>query len=111
MSITQLIQQQVTLALSTIYQQPFTEKDFQINQTKPEFEGDYTIVLFSLVKALKLSPDAIGNALGQYLVALPNQHFTAYNIIKGFLNIKWQMLFGSKFYRKIMQMFVLEKSL
>ena len=97
MSITQLIQQQVTLALSTIYQQPFTEKDFQINQTKPEFEGDYTIVLFSLVKALKLSPDAIGNALGQYLIALPNQHFTAYNIIKGFLNITvadafWQQI-------------------
>jgi arginyl-tRNA synthetase len=87
MSITLIIQQQVITALSTIYNQPFTEKDFQINQTKPEFEGDYTIVLFSLVKTLKLSPDAIGNALGQQLITLPNASFIAYNIIKGFLNI------------------------
>ena len=74
-------------ALSALYNQPFSEKDFQINLTKPEFEGDYTVVLFSLVKSLKQSPDAIGNQLGQKLINLNTHFFTGYNIIKGFLNL------------------------
>jgi len=73
--------------LSALYDQSFTDKDFQVNQTKPEFEGDYTVVMFSLVKTLKLSPDVIGNTLGGYLVKNYPHLFTAYNIIKGFLNL------------------------
>lgn len=86
MSIVNTIQQKVTEALSEIYQLSFTEKDFQINQTKPEFEGDYTIVMFALVKSLKLAPDAIGNQLGEYLTLKYPELFTGFNIIKGFLN-------------------------
>lgn len=87
MSIVNFLQQSTIAALQSLYNQPFTEKDFQVNLTKPEFEGDYTIVLFSLVKALKSSPDAIGNSLGEYLVREYPGQFTAYNIIKGFLNL------------------------
>ena len=86
MSIVKSIQQSVIKSLSELYSQSFTEKDFQINQTKPEFEGDYTVVLFSLVKSLKQSPDAIGNALGNDLIKNNPDLFTNYNIIKGFLN-------------------------
>ena len=50
MSVTSGIQQAVIKALAQLYSQPFSAKDFQINQTKPEFEGDYTLVLFSFVK-------------------------------------------------------------
>lgn len=87
MSIVSIIQQNILIALSASYNQTFETKDFQINQTKPEFEGDYTVVLFSLVKSLKQSPDAIGNQLGDYLVANFPSTFTQYNIIKGFLNL------------------------
>ena len=87
MSIVSILQKSTIESLSTLYNQSFTEKDFQINQTKPEFEGDYTVVMFSLVKSLKLSPDAIGNQLGEHLVKNYPQLFTAYNIIKGFLNL------------------------
>lgn len=87
MSVTRHIRTAVIAALQELYQQSFTEKDFQVNQTKPEFEGDYTVVLFSLVKQLKKSPDAIGNELGQQLVAANTGLFTAYNLIKGFLNL------------------------
>ncbi len=87
MSIIVNIQQAVVKSLTELYSQPFTEKDFQVNQTKPEFEGDYTIVLFALVKSLKQSPDAIGNALGDHLINNNPELFTKYNIIKGFLNL------------------------
>jgi arginyl-tRNA synthetase len=87
MAVTTKIQDIVSSALTTLYQQPFSAKDFQINQTKPEFEGDYTVVLFSLVKQLKKAPDVLGNELGSYLIKQYPDFFSAHNIIKGFLNL------------------------
>jgi len=87
MSVIENLQQSTIASLTALFGQAFTERDFQVNQTKPEFEGDYTIVLFSLVKSLKLSPDAIGTKLGDHLVANNPSLFTKYNIIKGFLNL------------------------
>ena len=105
MSIVKILQNSAIESLSALYKQSFTDKDFQINQTKPEFEGDYTVVMFSLVKSLKLSPDAIGNQLGEHLIKHYPQFFTAYNIIKGFLNLTvadayWQELLQHN-YREI----------
>ncbi len=87
MSIVKQIQQAAIQSLNELFNQSFTNKDFQLNQTKPEFEGDYTIVLFSLVKSLKLSPDDIGNQLGKHLTQKEESIFTKFNIIKGFLNL------------------------
>ncbi len=87
MSILHILQKNTVESLQVLYGQEFSEQDFQVNQTKPEFEGDYTVVLFSLVKKLKLSPDAIGNQLGEQLVKTYPDKFTAFNIIKGFLNV------------------------
>ena len=87
MSIVSTLQANALESLTALYNQSFTEKDFQINLTKPEFEGDYTVVLFSLVKALRLSPDAIGNQLGQHLVNTYPNIYTKFNLIKGFLNL------------------------
>ncbi|MBP6025013.1 arginine--tRNA ligase [Ferruginibacter sp.] len=87
MSIVKSLQKSTVESLTALFNQPFTEKDFQVNATKPEFEGDYTVVLFSLVKSLKLSPDAIDNQLGTHLITNYPDLFTAYNIIKGFLNL------------------------
>jgi arginyl-tRNA synthetase len=87
MAIAALLKGTVTASLTQLYQQPFSENDFQVNQTKPEFEGDYTIVLFSLIKKLKKSPDAAGKELGSYLTNTYPHLFSGYNIIKGFLNL------------------------
>jgi arginyl-tRNA synthetase len=87
MAIQQQIQQAAIASLEQLYSKTFTAKDFQINKTKPEFEGDYTIVLFSLLKPLSKSPDALGNELGKQLTENHPALFTAYNIIKGFLNL------------------------
>ncbi len=102
MSIVKILQKSTIESLSALYGQSFTDKDFQINQTKPEFEGDYTVVMFSLVKSLKLAPDAIGNQLGEHLTKNYPQFFSAYNIIKGFLNLTvadayWQDLLQTNY--------------
>jgi arginyl-tRNA synthetase len=87
MSIVKTIQQSVTESLAALFGQPFAATDFQVNKTLDDFEGDYTVVLFSLVKKLRQSPDALGKQLGDYLIANHGQVFTKYNIIKGFLNL------------------------
>src|ERR1700744_6470492 len=61
--------------------------DLAINETKPEFEGDYTIVLFTFVKQWKKSPEVLGNELGQALVEADPGLFSGFNVIKGFLNL------------------------
>ena len=88
MSFTSIIQSAAITSLSELYAQKFSTKDFQINETKPEFEGDYTLVLFALVKTLKKSPEVLGKELGDYLIKNYADFFSSYNVIKGFLNIE-----------------------
>jgi arginyl-tRNA synthetase len=88
MSFTSFIQVAVVKSLEELYNQSFTEKDFQINETKPEFEGDYTIVLFALLKKLKLSPEALAMNIGDHLIKNNPNFFSGYNVIKGFLNLQ-----------------------
>ncbi len=57
-----------------------------VNATKPEFEGDYTIVLFAFVKQLGKSPEVLGNELGAAMLAKMPGILTDFNIVKGFLN-------------------------
>jgi arginyl-tRNA synthetase len=73
--------------LSTNYQFFPENGDIPINETKPEFEGDYTVVLFSLVKPLRRSPEALGLELGQALVGAHPELLSGFNVIKGFLNL------------------------
>ena len=61
-----------------------------INQTKPEFEGDLTLVLFSLAKTIGQAPDKIGESLGGELVKLYPSLFSGFQLVKGFLNLSLQ---------------------
>jgi arginyl-tRNA synthetase len=82
-----IIREKAIEALEALYGKSFQSTDFQVNTTKPEFDGNYTIVMFTLLKPLNTNPDKLGNELGQYLID-KNQHlFTSYSIIKGFLNL------------------------
>ena len=85
MELISLIKDAVTRVLNDQY--GFTDGPVLVNETKPEFEGDYTVVLFSFVKPLKKSPEALGNELGQKLLQENPTLFSAYNVIKGFLNL------------------------
>ncbi len=64
--------------INTILQSKFSEyvklkynidfKDFEIQLTKKDFEGDLTLVIFPLVKVLRQSPSNLGNELGSFIV-------------------------------------------
>lgn len=87
MDIISQIKEKTLQAIREAYQYSIEAKDILINETKPEFEGDYTVVLFSFVKNLKKSPEALGSELGRILTGKNSNLFSGFNVIKGFLNL------------------------
>ena len=87
MQVSQLIKIQAQKAFAALYNLEVGLTDITLNETKPEFEGDYTIVMFSFVKQLRKSPDALCNEVGEWLVNNNQGLFSSYNVIKGFLNL------------------------
>ncbi|MET0392321.1 MAG: arginine--tRNA ligase, partial [Chitinophagaceae bacterium] len=87
MGIVTQVKPLVAAALKELYDQDFTAADLTVTITKPEFEGDYTLVLFSFVKQLKKAPEQLGNEIGEWLLRQHPELFSAFNVIKGFLNL------------------------
>ncbi len=75
-------------------------ENIEIQLTRKEFEGDYTIVLFPLLKLIKAKPEQIGEVLGAYLTEHVAE-VTAYNVVKGFLNLTIADSFFLSFFGEI----------
>jgi arginyl-tRNA synthetase len=86
-SVVAQIKAATVASIQQLYGVELTIDQVLVNATKPEFEGDYTVVLFAFVKQLKKSPDALGQELGTALVADHPALFSGFNVIKGFLNL------------------------
>lgn len=87
MSIVSVLKPLVAQAIESLYNTKVEENDITISQTKPEFEGDYTVVLFSFVKQLRKSPEQLGQELGQEMLSRHSAVVSSFNVIKGFLNL------------------------
>ena len=87
MNLVATIKEATAKAIEDIYKLPVFADDVLVNQTKPEFEGDYTVVLFSFVKKFSVSPEKLGNEIGTWLAHKNSELFTGFNVIKGFLNL------------------------
>ena len=85
--LSSIIREKTREALIHLYGIESEKGEFQVNPIKQDFSGDYTIVLFSLIKTLKISPDKLGNELGEYLIKENSHLITDFSIIKGFLNL------------------------
>jgi arginyl-tRNA synthetase len=86
MNIEQQIIAATVAAVKELYQQDLPESQLSVQDTRPEFEGQLTIVVFPIVRFSKKSPEATAAELGEYLVANISE-ITAFNVIKGFLNL------------------------
>ncbi len=84
--IDQVIRLLVVDAIAKKWGNPPGEEQVQIQKTRREFTGDFTVVVFPLLRYSKLSPEETGNVLGKYL--LENSALLSdFNVIKGFLNL------------------------
>ena len=85
MNIENLISQIARQAVENLYG-PVDASALQIQKTRKEFEGDYTLVTFPLLKLSHKSPEVTANEIGARIVA-DNPQIAAFNVIKGFLNL------------------------
>ena len=86
MTLSQQIEQQILQAVQQLYAHVVTEGQISLQPTKKEFVGDYTLVVFPLVKLSGKRPEETAEELGQWLVE-HSERITSYNVIKGFLNL------------------------
>ena len=76
--------------------------NIQIQKTRKEFEGDYTVVVFPLLKASRKSPEATAIELGEKIVA-STPEIKSFNVIKGFLNLAIDSSFWAARFQEIVE--------
>ena len=86
MHLTNKLKESTAHCIQQLYGVQIQPEQVLVNATKPEFEGDYTIVLFAFVKQLGKSPEILGNELGTAMITELKGVITQFNIVKGFLN-------------------------
>ena len=91
MNIKDIIQDKLAEIIHTVFQINDVNKTnnitLDVQQNKTEYEGDFTIVTFPLVKIVKKSPDAVAMELGDAFATQSN-FVESFNVVKGFLNLK-----------------------
>ncbi len=96
MNIDTFISQAVLRSVEALYG-TLDGEQLQIQKTRKEFEGDYTLVTFPLLKRSRKSPEMTANEIGEHLV-VNNPELESFNVIKGFLNISLSASFwGERF--------------
>lgn len=81
-----ILSKHISLIVNQLYHLQTAPGDIVLQKTKKEFEGDYTLVVFPFVKASKTEPEQTAQQIGEALKK-EFEHVTAFNVVKGFLNI------------------------
>ncbi len=86
MKIELQIQTAAIEAVKALYGQDVPAQMIQLQKTRPDFEGNLTLVTFPLLKTSHKKPEDTGADLGEYLVK-NCPAVSGYNVVKGFLNL------------------------
>jgi arginyl-tRNA synthetase len=96
-----VLKEKIKEAVKSIYNSEVKDDLIQIQETRKDFKGDFTLVVFPLLRFSKNTPEKTGEMIGQYLV----DNFTAvsgFNVIKGFLNLEISDAWWVEFFRELM---------
>ena len=87
MEIASKIAKAVQDGIHTLYAAEFPLDKIQLQETRPEFEGQLTLVVFPFLKTSRKKPEDTARDLGEYLIAHAPEQVVKYNVVKGFLNL------------------------
>ena len=94
------INAQAKLALKELYGAEVEERLIQTQATRKEFEGDITLVTFPLLKTSHKGPEQTAEEIGSWLKERCPE-VESFNVVKGFLNIKFSLGYWSNIFRSI----------
>ena len=86
MTAESFIASKAVLALKALYGVEVEASTLQVQVTRKEFEGDFTLVVFPLLRVSHAAPEATGSAIGAWLQANVPE-ISGFNVVKGFLNL------------------------
>ena len=99
MNAENLVLQAVTASVEALYG-AVDKSQLQLQKTRKEFEGDFTLVTFPLLKLSRKSPEATATEIGEHVAANTPQ-ISSFNVIKGFLNLVIAPAFWSECFEQI----------
>ncbi|MBR5956509.1 MAG: arginine--tRNA ligase [Bacteroidales bacterium] len=94
------IQTKAAEAIKALYGADVDAAQLQVGVTRKEFEGDYTLVVFPLLKISHSAPENTGNAIGEWMVANVPE-IAGFNSVKGFLNILFSTVYWNEMFAEI----------
>ncbi len=86
MSVELILSNQIVEAIKKCYNQQIEPALVQLQNTRKEFEGDVTLVVFPFVRMSKKSPEQTAAEIGEFLQENVAE-VEKYNVVKGFLNL------------------------
>lgn len=86
MKIDLILNNGIKEAIKALYSTEITDSQIQLQETRKEYTGDITLVIFSFVKISKKSPEITSEEIGKYLQANLSE-VESYSVVKGFLNM------------------------
>jgi arginyl-tRNA synthetase len=81
-----VLKENIVAAVKSLYNSDVADSLIQIQETKKDFKGDFTLVVFPLLRFSKNTPEQTGNDIGTFLLK-NSAIISEYNVIKGFLNL------------------------
>ncbi|MGB0404509.1 MAG: arginine--tRNA ligase [Salibacteraceae bacterium] len=85
-TVEKLILNNVVKAISELYSQEGNQNSIQLQKTRKDFVGDFTVVVFPFLRISKKGPEQTAEDIGNWLVQNVNE-IAEFNVVKGFLNI------------------------
>ncbi|OFY65121.1 MAG: arginine--tRNA ligase [Bacteroidetes bacterium RBG_13_43_22] len=82
-----ILKEKIREAVKVLYNGDVAEELIQVQETRKDFTGDFTLVVFPLLRFSKNTPEKTGETIGSHLV-LTFPAIKGYNVIKGFLNLE-----------------------
>jgi arginyl-tRNA synthetase len=95
-----ILKEKIKEAVKIIYNSDVKDDLIQIQETRKDFKGDFTLVVFPLIRFSKNTPEKTGEMIGQYLI----ENFPAvsgFNVIKGFLNLEISDKWWIEYFRSL----------
>jgi len=95
-----ILKEKIKEAVKTIYNSELKDDLIQIQETRKDFKGDFTLVVFPLLRFSKNTPEKTGEMIGKYLTDnFPS--VAGFNVIKGFLNLEISDSWWIESFRKL----------
>ncbi len=87
MELTERIASLASKAVEELYGERVGAESLQLQETRAEFEGNVTLVVFPLLRLSHKRPEETGEEIGHWLVERSEGTVVSYNVVKGFLNL------------------------